>query len=162
MIALYVHPKNSNHLRSPSRAIMALYHSRLGLENKFFENKSDRTFCFRQVYFTNSCQKIWGCVNQSFILFIRHIWGETVLFIIPTSDRMRYFTIFHDKVHSVNIQDDLSLAFSETVQKMSRININTASRFSLLTSAKFALNINRVTLQHKKEFIKFIFLFKGL
>ena len=30
----YVHPKNSNHLRSRSRAIMALDHSRLGLENK--------------------------------------------------------------------------------------------------------------------------------
>ena len=158
MIALYVHPKNSNHLRSHSRAIMALDHSRLGLENNFFENKSGRSFCFRQVYFTNSCQQIWGCVNQpSFILFIHHISGETILFIIQTSDRMQYFTIFHDKVHSVNIQDDQSLAFNETVQKISKININTASRFSLLTSAKFALNINRVTLQHNKEFIKFIF-----
>ena len=28
LIALYVHPKNSNHLRSHSRAIMALHHSR--------------------------------------------------------------------------------------------------------------------------------------
>ena len=35
---------------------------------------------------------------------------------------MQYFTIFHDKVHSVNIQDDQSLAFSETVQKISKIN----------------------------------------
>ena len=34
LIALYVHPKDSNHLRSHSRAIMALDHSRLGLENK--------------------------------------------------------------------------------------------------------------------------------
>ena len=70
---------------------------------------------------------------------------------------MQYFTIFQDKLHSVNIQDDQSLAFSETVQKISKINIYTASRFSLLTSAKFALNINRVILQHNKEFIKFIF-----
>ena len=157
MIALYVHPKNSNHRWSHSKAIMALDHSRLGLENKFFENKSGRFFCFRQVYFTNSCQQIWGCVSQPFILFVHHIWGETVLFIIQTSDRMQYFTIFHDKVHSVNIQDDQSLAFSETVQKISKININTASRFSLLTSAKFALNINRVTLQYNQEFIKLIF-----
>ena len=36
--------------------------------------------------------------------------------------------------------------FSETVQK-----------FSLLTSAKFAVNVKRVTLQHNKEFIVFIF-----
>ena len=148
MIALYVHPKNRNHLRLHSRAIMALDGSSLGLENKFFENKLGRIFCFRQVYFTNSRQQIWGYVNQPFILFIHHIWGETVLFIIQTSERMQYFTVFHDRVLSVNIQDDQSLAFSETVQKISKININTASRFSLLTSAKFALNINRVTLQH--------------
>ena len=40
---------------------------------------------------------------------------------------MQYFTIFQDKLHSVNIQDDQSLAFSETVQKISKININTAN-----------------------------------
>ena len=34
-----------------------------------------------------------GCVNQPFTLFIHHIWGETVLSITQTSDRMRYFTI---------------------------------------------------------------------
>ena len=101
---------------------MALEHSRLGLENKFLENKSGPFFCFQQVYFTNSCQQIWGCVNQPFILFIHQIWGEIVLFIIQTSDRMQYFTIFRDKLHSVNIQDDQSLAFSETVQKISKIN----------------------------------------
>ena len=30
---------------------------------------------------------------------------------------MRYFTIFQDKLHLVNIQDDQSWALSETVQK---------------------------------------------
>ena len=50
LIVLYVHLKNCNHLRyhirEPvcSRAIMALDHSRLGLENKFLENKSGRIF----------------------------------------------------------------------------------------------------------------------
>ena len=29
--------------------------------------------------------------------------------------------VFQDKLHSVNIQDDQSLAFSETVQKISKI-----------------------------------------
>ena len=61
----------------------------------------------------------------AFDKFIQHIWGETVLwgvvFIIQTSDRMQYFTVFQDKLHSVNIQDDQSLAFSETVQKISKI-----------------------------------------
>ena len=137
-------PKNSNHLRSHSRTIMALDHSRLDLENK-----SGQRCCFRQVYFTKSCQQIRGCVNQPFIFFMHPIWDETVLFIIQTSDRMQYFTIFQDKLHSVNIQDDQSWAFSETVQKISKIT-HTASRFSLLMSAKFAVNINRVTLQHNK------------
>ena len=120
MIALYVHPKNSNHLRSHSRAIIALDQSRLVLENKFSENKSGRIFCFRQLYFTNSCQQIWGCVNQPFILFIHHICGETVLFIIQTSDRMQYFTIFHDKVHSVNIQDDQSWLLAKPFKKFAK------------------------------------------
>ena len=78
---------------------------------------------------------------------------------MQTSDRMQYFTIFQDKLHSVNIQDDQSWAFSETVQKISKITY-TASRFSLLTSAKFSVNIKRVTLQHNKEFIVFIFFIK--
>ena len=46
------------------------------------------------------------------IPFIHQIWGETVLFITQTSVRMQYFTIFRDKLHSVNIQDDQSLAGS--------------------------------------------------
>ena len=50
-----LHPKNSI-------AIMALDHSRLDLENK-----SDRIFCLRQVYFTKSGQQVWGRVNQPFI-----------------------------------------------------------------------------------------------
>ena len=47
LIALYLHPKNGNHLGSHLRAIiyMALDHSRLGLENK-----SGPLFCVRQVY----------------------------------------------------------------------------------------------------------------
>ena len=71
---------------------------------------------------------------------------------------MLYFTVSQDKLYSVNIQDDQLRAFSETVQKISKITY-TASQFSLLTSDKVALNINRVTLQHDKEFIMFIFLF---
>ena len=47
LIALYVHPKNSKHLRSHSRS---QYICRLGLENKFSENKSGPIFCVRKVY----------------------------------------------------------------------------------------------------------------
>ena len=58
-------PENTNHPRSHSRAIMALDYSRLRLENK-----SGPVFCVRQVYFTKSCQQIWGSVNQPFIYFL--------------------------------------------------------------------------------------------
>ena len=131
---------------------MAHDHSRSGLENEFLENKSVKSgliFCVRQVYLTKSCQQIWVRVNQHFILFIHHIWGETVIwgavFIIQTSDKMQYFTIFQNKLHSFNIQNRTKHAwvFSKTVQKISKITC-TASRFSLLTSAKFSVNIKEL------------------
>ena len=53
---------------------------------------------------------------------------------------MQYFTIFQDKFHLVNIQDDQLWAFSDTVKKNYKITY-TASQFSPLTSAKFAVNI---------------------
>ena len=102
-------------------------HSRLGLEKNSWKTNQAKFFCVRQVYFTNSCQQICGCLNQPFIIFIHHIWCETVLFIIQTSDRMRYFTVFQDKLHSVNIQDDhQSWALSETVQKFPKLPIRPA------------------------------------
>ena len=117
LIALYVHPQDSKHLRSHSRAIMALDHSRLGLENKFLENKSGPIFLRLTGLLYKFLPTNLGVCNQPFILFIHHIWGEIVLFIMQTSDRMRYFKIFQDKLHFVNIQDDQSCGFSETVKK---------------------------------------------
>ena len=109
LITSYVHPKNSNHLRSHLRAIMALDHRKIKLG---LEKNQVKFFCVRQVYFTKSSQQIWVRVNQPFIPFIHHIWDETVLwgtvFIIQTSDRMQYFTILQQKLHSFNIQDDRS------------------------------------------------------
>ena len=76
------------------------------------EKKPGQRFGVRQVYFAKSCQQIWVRVNQPFIPFIHHIWGETVLwgtvFIIQTSNRKQYFTILQYKLHSFNIQDDRS------------------------------------------------------
>ena len=131
--------------------------TRLGLENEFLENKSGRIFDVRQVYLTKSCQQIWVRVKQHFILFIHHIWGETVIwgavFIIQTLNKMQYFTIFQDKYSEPSKH---TWAFSKTVPKISK-NPYTTSRFSLLTSAKLSVSIKRVTPQHNKEFIVFIF-----
>ena len=88
---------------------MALDHSRSGLENEFLENKWGRIFCVRQGYLTKSCQQRWVRVNQHFILSTHHIWGETVIwgavFMIQTSSKMQYVSVFQDKLHSFNIQN---------------------------------------------------------
>ena len=89
-VYIYAHPKNSKHLRSHSRAIIALDHSRLGLENKFLENKSGRNFL-------RSTGLLYKFLPTNLGVCKHLIWGETVLFIIQTSDRMRFFTIFKDK-----------------------------------------------------------------
>ena len=93
--------------------------------------------------------------------------GKKIFYLSPDTGKEsgnistpEYFTIFQDKLHSVNIQDNQWWAFSKTIQKISKITY-TASRFSLLTSAKFAVNINRVTIHHNKEFTTFTFLFNG-
>ena len=105
-------------------------YSRLGLENKFLENKSRQIFLRSTGLPYKFLPTNLGCLNQPFIIFIHHIWGETVLFIIQTSERIRYFTIFQDKLHSVNFQADHSWALSETVQKFPKSPIRPAgSRF---------------------------------
>jgi len=88
---------------------MALNHRRVIR----LEKKSGRLFCVRHSsYFTKSCQQIRALVNQPFIPFIHHIWGETVLrgtvFILQTSDKMQYFTSLRYKLQSFNIQDNRS------------------------------------------------------
>ena len=130
--ALYVHPKNS--LRSHLRAIMALDHSRSQLW-KTYSWKKIRPNFLRTTSLQILANKS-GCVQTIlFFFFIHHIWGEKVLwgavFIIQTSYKMQYSTIFQDKLHSFNTQDHRStrgLLISETVQKVSKINY-TASQF---------------------------------
>ena len=142
------------------------------------ENKSGPVFCVRQLYFTKTCQQIWGSVNQPFIYFL-----------YITSEEKEYYEALYlsyrpwtecsiSQFFKTNCTQSIfgtinpGLFNSETVQKISKITY-TASRFSFLTSAKLAvrvvlsvwMNINRVTLQHNKEhnkeFIMFIVLFNG-
>ena len=69
---------------------------------------------------------------------MHHVLGETVLFIIQTSDRIRYFTIFQDKLHSVNIQEDQLRALRETVQQISKITHTGSLNFSRLLWVVFS------------------------
>ena len=79
LIALYLHAKNSNHLRLHLWTVMALGHSKLGLENCFLENKLSGSFffCVRQVHFTKSCQQS-GCVSE--LLYFLYITSEVKQF----------------------------------------------------------------------------------
>ena len=138
-------------------------YSKWGLENKFLENKSGRIFFRSTGLLYKFLPTNLGVCKPTFYNFFHHIRGETVLFIIHTSDRMRYFANFQDKLHSVNIQDDHSWALSETVQNISKIT-HTATLFSFLLCelsvwSSVWMNCNRVTLQHNNEFIIVIFCF---
>ena len=140
LIALYVHPKNSNHLRSHLRAIMALDQSRLGLKNKFLENKSGRVFCFRQVCLIKSCQPIWWRVT--ILLYFLYITSELKQYSMRrcfyhTGLRQNavIFTVFHNFARQIALiqysgRSKLAWAFSESVQKFPK-SPHTASRFTL-------------------------------
>ena len=148
---------NSNHLWSHWRTTMALHHSRLGLEKK-----SGRIFLRLRSLFYKTLPSNLGVCKPTFIPFRHHIWGETILwgavFIIQTSDRMQYFTIFQYQLHSFNIQDDRSMC--GLLAKPSKIFQNYLYGQPVLTFAVWAvlsvwMNINRVTLQHKEWIFNF-------
>ena len=170
-------PENTNHPRSHSRAIMALDYSRLRLENKFLHGKQIRPNFLRS---TRLLYKIlptnFGvCKPTFYILFIltSHLrWNSTMRHCIHHTD-LGQNAVFHNFSRQIEPSQysgtiNPGLFNSETVQKISKITY-TASRFSFLTSAKLAvravssvwMNINRVTLQHNKEFIMFILLVNG-
>ena len=128
---MYVHPKNSKHLQSHSRAIMALDHSRLGLENKLLP--------------TN----LRVCKPTFYTFYTSHLrWNSNFLSYRPRTE--------YGISQFFNVQDDQSWAFSETVQKISKIT-HTASRFSFLVRAvsmwsSVWMNFNGDTLQHNNEY----------
>ena len=70
---------------------------------------------------------------------------------------MQYFTVFQDKLHSFNIQDEQSLAFRETVKKNVQNHIYDKPVLTFDKRSSVLMNINRVTLQHNNEFIMLIF-----
>ena len=99
LIASYVHPKNSNHLRSHLRAIMALDHSRLGLENKFLENKSGRNFLrSTSLLYKILPTNLGACKPTFYTFYTSHLrWNSNMRHCFYHTDlgqNAEYFTIF--------------------------------------------------------------------
>ena len=136
-------PKNStgSHLRSHFRAIMALDHGRLCVENKFLENKSGRIFTFDKFTLENLANKS-GCVQIN-LLYLLYITSEVkeyyeALFLSYRPPDLRQlavsFTIFPDCTRLIPFiqysgPSKHVCAFSETVQKILKSPTKFAKKF---------------------------------
>ena len=118
-------------------------------------------FSFDMFTLQNLAKNLGACKPTFHTFYTSHLrWNSTMRRCFYHTD-LRQNAVFHNFSRKIALiqysqTSKHALAFSETVQKISKITY-TASLFSLLTSATFAVNIKRVTLQHKTEFILFIF-----
>ena len=118
----------TNHLRSHLRAIMALDHSRLGLENKFLENKSGPIFfAFDKLLYKILLTNLVACKPAFYTFYTHHIWGEN-----SAMRRCFHHTDLGQNVVFLNFEIKIALiqysgrlkhawGFSETAKKISKI-----------------------------------------
>ena len=132
---------------------MALDHGRLGVENKFLENKSGRIFTFDKFTLENLANKS-GCVQINLLYFlyitseVKEYYEALFLSYRPPQTISSQFHNFSRLIPFIQYSGPSkhAWAFSETVQKIFQNHLPSSQR-----------NFNRVTLQHNKEFIVFIF-----
>ena len=110
---------------------MALGHSRLGVENKFLENKSGRIFVFDEVTLQSLANKS-GCVqtNPLYITSDLKEYYEALFLSYSPQTIGSQFHNFSRQIAFIQYSGPSkhAWAFSETVQKISKITY-TASRF---------------------------------
>ena len=137
------------------RAIMALDHRKLIRPGK----KIPAEF----FAFNKSCQQIWVRVNQPFLSFIHHIWGETEALFLSYRPRTTEWSTSQfcntNCYHSIFRTIEARWALAKPLKK-SHLYGQPVLTFAVLAVAIVWMNIDRVTLQHNKELIMFIFYFK--
>ena len=118
---------NGNHLRSHLRAVMALDHSCLGLENESLENNIRPNF-LRSTSLINKIlpTTLGACKPTLHTFYTLHLlWNSNMRRCFYHTD-LRQNAVFHisqDKLHSFSIQNRMkhTWTFSKTVQKISKI-----------------------------------------
>ena len=155
MIALYVHPKNSNHLRSHLRAIMALDHSRLGLEDKIRPNFFRSTCVLYKILPTS----LGTCKPTFYTFYTSHLrWNSTVRWCFYHTDLGAVCSISQfcktNCTHSIYRMIEARVGFKKNPKSPIRL---ARSHFWKAPCRLLKLRLISYTLQHNKEFIMFIF-----
>ena len=141
---------------------MALDHRRLIRPGK---KNSGRIFCVRQVYFTKSCQQIWVRVNQPFINLyvtseVKQYYEALFLSYRPRTTECSISQYCDTNCYSGRSKHAWALAVNRWEKFQNHLYGQPVLTFAVPAVASVWMNINRVTLQHNKEFIMFIFHFK--
>ena len=137
LIAVYIQPKNSNHLRShlePGKRILG---------KQIRPNFLRSTSLLNKILPTN----LGACKPTFHTFYTSHLrWNSNMRRCFYHTD-LRQNAVFHNFLRKIAL-----IQYSEPSKHAWALS----NRFSLLTSAKFSVNIKRIALQHNKEFIVFI------
>ena len=158
LIASYVHPKTGNHLRSHLRAIMALDHRRLIRPGKKIRPNFLRSTSLLYKILPTS---LGTCKPTFYTFYTSHLrWNSTMRRCFYHTD-LGQNAVFHNFAMQIALIQysgrwKWAWAFSKTVKKISQIAYPVLT-FVVRAVASFWMNINKVMLQHDKEFIMFIF-----